>query len=966
MIKISSIKFNNELRTSQNLSYLLGCIGEKIKVDISFYYEDVTYVTEDNKITVSPDPSEVNIFDSVGLLLSEDGKAFKDTYVGDKIGVYQSGAGSPLAYYDVIEKFNDGLIRTSYSGGTVPLGIGSYVFNCTPFAGVKYAYNLADAGGSYNSLIDGEYQQAIYNNANASVTTPANMSFAGIKSYQIGNVTIKGDGFFGGGGTSGTSVQQKFTLTHNTVITPFFRPDDYADLLISVAPAYYKNSECLKYISKISMGRYASDPNGLQEIETLTNKSNIGWFNETFNGGKTNYIVSSLTMKKGATIITQLEYGIDITVEAVITNTIDTPFSNTNTKFIFGFNYLPNSDSLIQNNGYDQTRNFLFDSKLNTVGTGSVNGDNFGTQLQVIKSLTSTYTSTSSIKITATINISNDAKDILDQDSTNRYMMWLITENHANTAVNSDKVNLLLSVNNINAVTVNGDIIKLVNDKNRFIIHPFNSVSEAVDEDALHIFPVDDIVANTDFYIDFKPGVTGVPGVNTQWVQPIVGSSFFDASTDCEIYVDSKTIATATWQGTELATAQQLRDSLNNGTQPVPPFLASGEPGIYAFDGATGYTAYIGVPVGALSVLGNCLIIVAPAYGALYDAKLIRMAYVNGGGSGAGPNILYKNGVDEVLEVLTNQGAIIKKIQSKLLIRDTSVGQVDIVLEDFTENTLSYPVIGGKAQAISFSQDRVFNIEAGIRKSITTNRDYASDSGDVLYYNHKYPFMDRWEYWLALQNISATPADLFDNTKPFNGMNNFWYRMANIASLVYQVKFTIEHNGVDVGQTFESTLTENLDFMGNTAEWAINTIKSYDGATEIVNAGVKYVYGYKDVKIEAKFQKIAGAIPPLSQVGIVIWIETYEGSGINEIRRISSFYDVNASSWFKSVDTSNRVKMTKTGDIYTGECLLDYTKIPSDAKFTVYARIYEFSNNAKMFQDGIDFLFQDGSSYEFN
>lgn len=961
MIKISSIKFNNELRTSQDLSYLLGCIGEKIKVDISFYYEDVTYSTMDDQIVETPDYTQSNLFDNTGVILHTGGTAFKNTYVGDKIGIFDNGI---YKYANVIEKFDDGMIRTDEVWGIGSIQQGSYFFNCTPFTGVRYAYNLADAGGSYNSLIDGEYQQAVYNNANASVTTPANMTFTGIKSYQIGSVTIKGDGFVGGGATLGTSVQQKFTLTHNTVITPFFKPDDYADLLISVAPAYYKNSECLKYISKVSFGRYLSDPNGLQELETLTNKSNIGWFNETFNGGKTNYVVSSLIMKKGVTVITQLEYGIDITVEATITNTVDTPFSNTNTKFIFGFNYLPNSNSLIQNNGYDQTRNFLFDSKLNTVGTGSVNGDNFGTDLQVIKSLTSTYISTSSIKVTATINISNDAKDILDQDSTNRYTMWLITENHANTAVNSDKVNLLLSVNNINATTVNGNIIDIV--RSNFIIHPFNDASGAVESNELHIFPVDDIVANTDFVIDFKPSVTGVSGVNTQWVQPIAASSFFAASTDCEIYVDSKTIATATWQGTPLATAQQLRDSLNNGTQPVPPFLASGESGVYAFDGATGYTAYIGVPVGALSVLGNCLIIVAPAYGASYDAKLIRMAYVNGGGSGAGPNILYKNGVDEVIGSITNQGSIIKKIRSKLLIRDVSAGQVDIVLEDFAVNTLSYPVVGGKAQAISFSQDRVFNIEAGIRKSITANRDYASDNGNLLYYNYKYPFMDRWEYWLALQNISATPADLFDNTKPFNGMNNFWYRMANIASLVYQLSFVIEQNGVDVGQTFESVLSENLDFMGNTAEWGINTIKSYDGITEIVNLGVKYVYGYKDVKIEAKFQKLTGTIPEVNQMGIVIWIETFEGSGINEVRRISSFYDVNASSWFKSIDTSNRVKITKVGDVYTGECLLDYTKIPVNTKFTVYARVYEFYSSNKLFQDGVDFLFQDGEYYEFN
>lgn len=819
MIKISAIKYNNELRASQDLTYLLSCIGEKVKIDISYYYEDIIYAIEGGSITFKPDATDIDLFDSTGIILLEDNTSFKNTYVGDKIGVFDNS--SALSYYTVLEKFNNGMIRTDGGFSNGILDNGKYIFNCTPFNGVRFAFNLIESGNSKLSYVDSEYQEGICSTADASNTTPVNMSFLGLKSYQIGSMSVRGDGCVGGGATLGTSIQQKFILTHNTVITPFFLKDQYADLLIRKKPDYFEANKTLHYRADFKLGRNLTNPNNLQSLTIPDSLSNVGWFNEKFNGEINYYTIDSVVYKDGANVVTALEFGKDITVEITISNTTESPFSNTNTKYIAGFNFLPEDESLYQNNGFDQTRNFLFDSKLNTLGSGSANGANFGNGMQVIKTVTSTFISATQMKVALVIRIGSDAEAILKQGTYNRYMLWLITEDHAKTAVQSNKVNILLDVNEFYVKKYDTDLI--VKDKLEFILHPDDTEVDSQDGADFTYFPVDDIVSFFRFHIDFNGHLPA--------------EKIKISNIKCELYAKNLT-------GDEV----------------------------------------------------------------IFETK----------------NII----------------------------------------------TTSYAIVGGKAQNISFSQDRGFKIPSEIRRFITIDRDYASDNSDKRYFILKYPFMVRWEYWVQLLGLTTIPVDIFNPALPSNGINNFWERISTLTdwSLNYRVVFTLEQNGVTFNQTFNEELENGLDFEGNT-EWTTNSIKSFNTTTnaEIVSGGNKFIYGYEDVRIEAKFVKTSGPIPLLAHVHIVIWIETFEQGGVLDVRRISSAHVLDSQSWFKSIDTSDKVVITNVGNVFTGKCLINHDKLPANKKFTVYARIYNFSDTSseKEFQDAQPFEFQDTIDYQF-
>jgi hypothetical protein len=821
---ITGVRYNNDFRPSQNLDYLQGNIDTPISVEIDFNYQDILYAVEFESIEIEPGNNIVNLQDNSGVIYSERANAFDNYYIGDNVGVYRDDLTSYF-YATVIEVIDSQTIRVSGFTGNYKFAIDKdFIFNSTPFAGLRYLYNLVESGGTFTSLIDGEEQKLQLNTLDVDNTTPQPMVFSGAKSYQIGSATVKGNGGIGGsGGGNGTYEKQPFTIVHTFAITPTFLPNQYSDFIAGDAPSYFDAAKCLNFIAELSLGRSLNNPNGLQTVTAQTNQSSTGFYNENYNGNPTNYSIKSLAMLDGLDPVTQLQFGKDITVEIVVENTVDAPFSNGNTQYMFGFNYLPEADSLVQKNGFDQTRNFARDYKLNVLGAGPQNGDNFGTPLQIIKTVTSTFISPAEMKVTAVINTGADADAILQQGAFARYKFWLITEDHTTTNTNCDNVNLIVDKNEFDFDLVDTNLIQTTGID--FIQHPYIDSVDATPGDDLEIFPVDDLVANIPFHIDF----TGID----------------------------------------------------------------------------------------------------PA---------------------------------EEVEITT--------VQSRVLLKDTLQVQADILLEDFSVNTSVFPIVGGQAQNISYTQDQPFKIPDGeIRKVISIVRDYASDVGDDKYYNFQYPFFIRWEYWVEILNILAPPSDLFDPSLPFDGLNHFWQRLSNTTTwdLVYEVSFTVKQNGVLFTQSFEQSIKDSINFEGN-SEWGNHTIDSYTipGAVPIINGPIKYVRGYEDVEIRAEAEKVSGPLPAAANMVMVLWVEIFEQGGIDDARRISSLYPLSSQSWFKSVAVGGLTQVTSpSAGVYRATAILDYTKIPTQTDFTIYARFYEFFvASAKQFETGNDFEFEDDDLYE--
>lgn len=793
MISITGRRFNNEFRASQNLNFLIACIGEKITIETDFYYEDITWATSDNTIILKPDPSTVDLTDTTGVIWSEDGLAFIDFEVGDIVGVFTNP--STYNFYTISEKFSNGMVRTNYGGSNLTLDPGlDYVFNATDLNAAKYSWNFVPDGNSYNSLIDNEIQQAVTGSADNSSGTNVDMSFTGIKSYQYGTVKIKGLTANNIAASGGYYKRSAFTITHTTVVTPLFLAAQYQDLLNSKAPDYFLDGESLSYIQKIELSTYLNNPRAFKVLNLPHQPGNIGWFNENFNGGATNYYIDSVVIEDGATEIDSLRFGKDITVTLTIKNTVNDPFVNNSSKFIFGFTYLPEDESFYQNTGDTFANNFLFDSKLNTVGSAAANGTNYGTTMQVVKTVQGTYTNAETIEVVAVINVGSAAEAIIKQGTYRRYMMWVIVENHALSAENSDKVNLLAQVSEFDEELTTTDLITATTS---FIRHPFDETDTLRhDVDGAAFFPVDDIATKVDFSIDF----TGK----------------------------------------------------------------------------------------------------------------------------------------------TDQGIKIKKITNEVILRHAT--EDDIILDLVSCDVQGYGMIDGYIQNIDYSMDRPFKIPDGeIRKVITIARDEANDDGYTKAWTMIFPFMNRWEYWKSL-DITSVPSGIFDSTKPLNGLNHLWNRLANVSGwTINQVTtFLIEQNGVEFTQEFETSFLSS-DFEAGTA-WSAGTIKTYDitdGVTELVSGGTKYVRAYEDNLIKVVFTKLSGLEPPLDKVAMVIWIETYENGGIKDIRRISSEYELDSQSWFKSTDSSNKIVITKSTMQFTGTCILDGTKLPQNTQFQIYARVYD-------------------------
>jgi hypothetical protein len=303
-----------------------------------------------------------------------------------------------------------------------------------------------------------------------------------------------------------------------------------------------------------------------------------------------------------------------------------------------------------------------------------------------------------------------------------------------------------------------------------------------------------------------------------------------------------------------------------------------------------------------------------------------------------------------------NEGILIRSCEAQIVL--THATEADIVLERFNINFDGSLLVGSSPaiQNIVFSKDRGFKVSQDSKKKVVFGRDSLNDSGTIKAFSMSYPFFNRWEYWLKLLGVSSISSDMFDSSLEYNGINHFWNRLVNTSgwSMKYRQVFTIQQNGELFEQTFNSTLT-STGFNSNT-DWSNCTIKSYDVETNsLIEVGAKkYIHSGKDTKIVASFEKTSGAIPDETGFAVVLWAENYEGGGVTEITQLSSVYEKNAISWFKSLSNDEKVQIAKSGAVFTGSALIDYSKLPKSEKVTIYARIYEISDgdfNARITND---------------
>ena len=494
-IKATSILFSNEFR-AEKVDFLKALVGDKVTIEIEIDVETIAVGSTDT-------PFIFNAHDGYTdnkWLVSQNWNAFTDFRIGDTI-LYFNKADSTTGNFTITDKLSDAEIQLNNNFGATPDDTiyGNCIFSVTvPINSLKYKWNFIEneEAANFKSYVDATEQQAEIQTKLASDLTQTAMTMLGSKCYQTGSILIEGDGI-----TTTPYYKSSYKITHETIVTPFMLTSQFEDLVSGINAGYFQDDNCLKAIFDFEASYNYSDPNRIQNEEVTEVIGNTGGYNENFNTGLQRYLVDSVIIKDASlAVIPNVELTTnDQTIEIIIKNTTNSPFSDLNTKFTLNFCKAPADQVEYQGNGKTLDQNFLFDRALQTVGSAAVNGDQFGTARQVFKNITGTFISISEIKITATIDLSSDIVTALSALNEARYMIFVSTQNHTLTTLLSDRENLLVDigefyVNNSDPTMIVFDVLKLMR-------HPESDV-DSEGSASISVFPGDEVTAYSRFYID--------------------------------------------------------------------------------------------------------------------------------------------------------------------------------------------------------------------------------------------------------------------------------------------------------------------------------------------------------------------------------------------------------------------------------------------------------------------------------
>jgi hypothetical protein len=482
-ININSIQFDSTLGLTGYSDFLTGNIGDKVRIKINFYIENSNVVTADNVVTFAP--ININTLDTANLIFCENTEFIQSLKVGDEISIQNMGAGYNGAR-NVLEKVDANTIKVNGATFIASTKTSGAIVNQTNNKGLRYLFNFVENGNSFESLTDpNEIQLFTINTLDYTTATTTSLKKSGNKSWQYGNATVESFGIANGKIT--------YQIIHDTIITPLFLASQIEDTKDSIRPTYFKAGSTLNYIYQIDLGRNLLDTNN---FETLSDTiiGNIGWFNENFNGLESNYYLDSLSYNNS---ISTLDFNVNTEVTATI-KCNDASFT-TSTLTKLGFIYLTDNESDYQQNNRVLIDNFCFDTLQTLTNDTYVVGSYFGGVRQVIKNKKATLVNSSTITIIGNIELGSLTKSTISESDFKNFALFIAVENNALAFDSKDRVSLLIDVNSFAVQLADINIVK--NEGTYFIEHPFDLRSYGLDE--LEIQPVDDVVCNSEFYIDF-------------------------------------------------------------------------------------------------------------------------------------------------------------------------------------------------------------------------------------------------------------------------------------------------------------------------------------------------------------------------------------------------------------------------------------------------------------------------------
>jgi hypothetical protein len=451
-VDITAISLTDEYTGTSvaGTDFLMGSIFDKLtqRIDIAVHWESLNV-----KLTADVAAKTFTRFDNVKWRNLE----FR---INDTIEIANFGANN--ATY-TITAITDNVISVDPAPANNATDNNVHVYGTTTITNLDFYFNLIKNSDSesYISTVDRETVQKYGNTGvlNASAGAGSVNLIAETKSF----------GWLNGSGTitnSGiTNRQQKFRIEHTFKISPYFLNSQLESTEEGLYPPdYFADNECLKYICKIDARPIKYDPEVVHSSTNGTGAANTfkigndGWLNEFLNGKAPNYTLTSIAYEDNATALPldRIDFNKSTKVTIVL-GSVNNVFVNTGggyatgSPMVIGFSYLPLTESRYVNTQRTMDQNFLIDRVVSYIGAAQSDGEQFGTDYQVIVDCDITYVSASSCTITFDVEFSAATKTLLESVDENdrNYLLWVTPQIYSATKlIQTDRTAVACDVQN--------------------------------------------------------------------------------------------------------------------------------------------------------------------------------------------------------------------------------------------------------------------------------------------------------------------------------------------------------------------------------------------------------------------------------------------------------------------------------------------------------------------------------------
>lgn len=422
-ITIDSILTSPVDLPDNGLASLGGSVAAKYKAVINFSFQK--YTSTQKRLQFSG-----HVISNINRL---DTDSFISTYnflVGETIIIPMSAHNAGTL---TITAVTDTSITVSASLVSEILEVG-YIYVNKKITALDFYYNLIANSDSLSFLSKTDsdtLQKYAVSGIDATVSSPVYLQI-GTKSFgwvtdiitapTQSTSTIAGAGMTGYVSITGAYIQS-FTITHYFYEAPFFTKEYFSNFASLVPVSDFVDSQLngspvnngWQYVCQVN-GKYTAGI--VYENSGVSDKvpGNAAWFNQ--NNARTipNFTLDTISYTISGQPAAQVDFGKDVVVTLKVKSASGGFANHTGglgTLLVLTHFYCPLTDSTYKNTATTLLQNLMHDKAIIELGVAAINGINYGTNYQVLKTCSGTAVNAYNATLTFTISYATYLKNIL-------------------------------------------------------------------------------------------------------------------------------------------------------------------------------------------------------------------------------------------------------------------------------------------------------------------------------------------------------------------------------------------------------------------------------------------------------------------------------------------------------------------------------------------------------------------------